>query len=322
MAITPSFYEQIEKFQCLSSSTPQGLPRDIFRTHVARVHVPKNVSWSLWTLRLNFFEIPRQKILKTPKIISPYMWEEIFIIKTIVQFFCHKPSILTLCMRVQQNWPFKHITHQFKLCLQLWSACLLGYSMNRNGIPLQDESPTNVEEVLLTLSSKTEILVLDRVEHEFLSSGDQPMLLFTFRLAQIFTCGLVLGTNVPMIIFTLNQGSKTFLDWLIIFDCFLCLGNLHVLIILIRLSDDDIGFCVFHVFLMFFFNLCNRLLTLGIAIYRFTLVLGSTLVFTTYQKKVLEIFIPLFILVISILLTGWAIYYREDYRHFLGETEN
>ena len=194
--------------------------------------------------------------------------------------------------------------------------------MNRNGIPVQDESPTNVEEVLLTLFSKTEILVLDTVEHEFLSSGDQPMLLFTFRLAQIFTCGLVLGTNVPMIIFTLNQGSKTFLDWLIIFDCFLCLGNLHVLIILIRLSDDDIGFCVFHVFLMFFFNLCNRLLTLGIAIYRFTLVLGSSLVFTTYQKKVLEIFIPLFILVISILLTGWAIYYREDYRHFLGETEN
>ena len=40
MAITPSFYEQIEK----SSSTPQDRPNDIFRTYVARVHVPKNVS--------------------------------------------------------------------------------------------------------------------------------------------------------------------------------------------------------------------------------------------------------------------------------------
>ena len=37
-----------------------------------------------------------QKISKTSKIISPYRWELIFIIKTIVQFFCHKPSILTL----------------------------------------------------------------------------------------------------------------------------------------------------------------------------------------------------------------------------------
>ena len=44
MAISPSFYKQIEKFWCLSSSTPQGLSRDIFRTHVARVHVPENVS--------------------------------------------------------------------------------------------------------------------------------------------------------------------------------------------------------------------------------------------------------------------------------------
>ena len=194
--------------------------------------------------------------------------------------------------------------------------------MNRNGIPLQDESPTNVEEVLLTLLSETEILVLDTVEHEFLSSGDQPMLLFTFRLAQIFTCGLVLGTNVPMIIFTLNQGSKTFLDWLIIFDCFLCLGNLHVLVILIRLSADDVGFCVFHIFLNFFLNLCNRLLTLGIVIYRFILVLGSSLGFKSCRKKVLEIFIPIAILFISLNLTGWAVYYREDYRHYLGDTEN
>ena len=64
IAITPSFYEQIEKFQWLSSSTPQGLSRDIFRTHVARVHVPENVSWSLWTLRLIFFEIPPAKDFK------------------------------------------------------------------------------------------------------------------------------------------------------------------------------------------------------------------------------------------------------------------
>ena len=193
--------------------------------------------------------------------------------------------------------------------------------MNRNGIPVQDKFSTNMEEVEITVLSQTEIVIFDSVEHEFHISGDEPILLFTLRLAQIFTCGLILGTNVPMIIFTINQGSKTFLDWLIVFDCFLCLGNLHVLIILIRLSSDDVGFCVFHVFLMFFFNLCNRLLTLGIAIYRFTLVLGSSLVFTAYQKKVLEIFITFSILIISFILTGWAIFYRADFRHFLGETD-
>ena len=182
------------------------------------------------------------------------------------------------------------------------------------------DSLTNMKELVLNVLSKSEILIVDKVEHEFQSSGDNPMLLFTLRLAKMFSCGLILGTNVPMIIFTLNQGSKTFLDWLIVIDCFLCLGNIYGLL-LIRpsyVSYDDIGFCEFHSFLMYFIHLCNRLLTLGIAIYRFTLVNGYSLVFTTNQKKNLEIFISLFILITSLIITGLAIYNREDYRNFLG----
>ena len=64
MAITPMFFEQIEKFQCLKLSTAQGPAHGTLRRHVARVHVPKNVSWSLWTLRLKFFEIPPSKDFK------------------------------------------------------------------------------------------------------------------------------------------------------------------------------------------------------------------------------------------------------------------
>ena len=177
-----------------------------------------------------------------------------------------------------------------------------------------------MEEVVITVFRKTEILHIDTVEHEFHSSGDRPLL----RLVQIISCGLILGTNVPMIIFTVKQGTKTFLDWLIVFDCFLCLGNLYGIYILVRRSYayEDVGFCEFHSFIMFSSSLCNRLLTLGIAIYRFTLVLGSSIVFTRYQKQNLETLILLSILIISFILTGWAIYYREDYRHFLGETEN
>ena len=41
MAITHLFFEQIEKFQCLSLSTPQGLSPGIFRAHVACVTCPE-----------------------------------------------------------------------------------------------------------------------------------------------------------------------------------------------------------------------------------------------------------------------------------------
>ena len=44
MAITPTFFEQIEKFQCLKLSTAQGPSHGTLRRHMARVHVPKNVS--------------------------------------------------------------------------------------------------------------------------------------------------------------------------------------------------------------------------------------------------------------------------------------
>ena len=160
---------------------------------------------------------------------------------------------------------------------------------------------------------------MDTLEHEFLSFGDHSMLM---RLAQFLTCGLILGTNLPLIIFTVNQKSKTFLDWLIIFDCILCLLNLRTVIRLPNYSDYDTAFCIFHVFFSYFTNLCNRLLSLGIVIYRFTLVLGSSFVFSSNQKRVLENIILSAILLSSLILTGLAIYYREDYYFFLSKVKN
>ena len=38
LAITPMFFEQIEKFQCLTLSTTQGLSTGTLRFHVSRAH--------------------------------------------------------------------------------------------------------------------------------------------------------------------------------------------------------------------------------------------------------------------------------------------
>ena len=40
-AITPLFFEQIEKFQCLTSSSTQGLSTGILRIHVTHVTCPQ-----------------------------------------------------------------------------------------------------------------------------------------------------------------------------------------------------------------------------------------------------------------------------------------
>ena len=41
MAITPMFFKQIEKFQCLKLSTAQGPAHGALRRHVARVTCPE-----------------------------------------------------------------------------------------------------------------------------------------------------------------------------------------------------------------------------------------------------------------------------------------
>ena len=151
-------------------------------------------------------------------------------------------------------------------------------------------------------------------------SGDDTSKLKLMRLMQGLTCGLIIGTNGSMIKFIMSQGTKTFLDWLIVYDCCLCLSNIPVLVLLSDFVVQD--FCAYHVFFAFFVNLSNKLLTIGIVIYRFTLVIGSSIVVTTHQKKNLENSIMLFILLTSFYLTGWAFYYREDYRHFLGKAKN
>ena len=171
-------------------------------------------------------------------------------------------------------------------------------------------------EVVITIFNQTELFLVDKSELELQIFHDDPMLPF-IRLAQFITCVLILGSNLQIIIFIMNQASKTFLDRLVIFDCFLCLSNVPVVMLLSNYSDF-IDSCIFHVFLSYFTNLCNRLLSLGIVIYRLTLVLGSSLMFSSYQKKMIENSILLVILIASLKMTGWAIYYRENNRYFLS----
>ena len=178
-----------------------------------------------------------------------------------------------------------------------------------------------MEEVSITLFDRAVSLTVDTLEHEFVSSGDDSMM-FLIKLSQWLTCSLILMTNGPMIYFIMKQVSKTFLDWLVVFDCCLCLSNIIVLIRLTNNSGhDELRLCYFHVFFSFLANLCNKLLTVGIVIYRFTLVLGSSLVRTSYQRKAFENLILLVMFITSFYLTGWAIYHREDYRHFLGKKD-
>ena len=121
----------------------------------------------------------------------------------------------------------------------------------------------------------------------------------------------------------MQQKSMTFLDRLVVLDCGLCLSNIYILIHFDEISGVvDLGPCAFYVFMFFQVNLINKLLTLGIVIYRFALVLCSSEVRTPYQRKSIENCILMFIFWTSFILTSWAFYYREDSRQYLGKVHS
>ena len=155
------------------------------------------------------------------------------------------------------------------------------------------------------------------IEHVFSNSRKDPTLLIVSFVGYI----LILSTNSYLIKFILNQSTKTFLDWMMVFDSFLCICNIITIVYII---DEEyfkivknLNLCYFLPYFTFFINLCNRLLTIGIVVYRYIFVIKCHLVRTPDQRKTLGAKIFGSILIISFLMTAWATYYRDSSQNFL-----
>ena len=79
----------------------------------------------------------------------------------------------------------------------------------------------------ISFSDKSETLIVDIIEHVFYDEMNDTILTIT----KLVSCVLILSTNVPLLVFIVKQASKTFLDWLIVIDCLLCLSNIEPLLL-------------------------------------------------------------------------------------------
>ena len=69
-------------------------------------------------------------------------------------------------------------------------------------------------------------------------------------------------------------------------------------------------------------QVCTRLLTVCIVIYRYVLVLHSSLVETTVQKRTFESLILATIFLLPVLVTSYGVYYRNHYYNYLGRDKS
>ena len=77
-------------------------------------------------------------------------------------------------------------------------------------------------------------------------------------------------TNGYLLHFIINQPNKTFLDWMMACDTLLCITNIFGIgkIFTSLIEVQNVELCYFIPYFVFFNNICNRLLTVGIVIYR------------------------------------------------------
>ena len=132
---------------------------------------------------------------------------------------------------------------------------------------------------------------------------------------------LIYLTNGFLINITMKQRNKSALDMMMLMDSILCIFNSLVIIrtgLLATSSyEDSLVACYFFNFFNYFVTTFNRLVNVGIVVYRFVFVLQHSFVQGHCQRKkfIQILFSSMF--VTSTVLTGFSAYYKDSYYHHL-----
>ena len=172
--------------------------------------------------------------------------------------------------------------------------------------------------ITLSIHNSPENIIFDLIEHYVHPEAKDLLNSKIFTGGQIISIMMILVTNGYLLKFIMSQPTKTFLDWLVVLDTSLCISN----IVTVTMIGQRINiFCHFISDFSFFINICNRLLTAGIVIYRYVFVIKNNLVRTTGQRRTLETLIFGSILLMSSILTALGEYYKDFSLQYLSKLD-
>ena len=165
--------------------------------------------------------------------------------------------------------------------------------------------------ISITTSDKGihDFLKIEVVEHIFTVIENDSI----YLAASIVSNILILIINGYLLWFIIKRPKKTFLDWMIVFDCTLCISNIFTLV----QFSHKLFSCLVLPFFSYFINLCNKLINVGIVFYRYVCVIKPNWVQSTQQRKTMEENIFAIIMMTSFGMTGWSIFYKDESRTFL-----
>ena len=111
---------------------------------------------------------------------------------------------------------------------------------------------------------------------------------FLSKLFAFVSIIVILIINIPLLTI-IHKQSLTFINMLIAADYFLCDGKGIVLFNIIIGPFNNPVFCLVSLTYSYLINLLNRLLSIGILVYRYVFVFRSSWVETKQQRKIFSI---------------------------------
>ena len=157
-------------------------------------------------------------------------------------------------------------------------------------------------------------IMIDNIEHHFPCSNT-----ILEKILSVITLILINTTNGGLIHVILKK-SKSALDWMMLTDSLLCILNSIDIIrqgIIVTTHPENLPLCLFFNFSDYFINICNRLLTIGIVVYRYVFVLQHKLVERNGHRQIFVKCLFSSIFITAAILTGYAIYFRDLYQDHL-----
>ena len=158
-------------------------------------------------------------------------------------------------------------------------------------------------------------MIIDNIEHSFPKSNT----LILEKILSVITLILINTTNGGLIHVIMSK-PKSALDWMMLIDSILCVLNSVIIIrqgIIVTTHPDNVPLCVLFNFFDFFINISNRLLTIGIVVYRYVFVIRYTFVERNLQRQIFVQSLFSAIFITSFVLTGYAIYFKDLYQDHL-----
>ena len=163
--------------------------------------------------------------------------------------------------------------------------------------------------------SKEDFIKIETVEHCFPNQANTYV-----RILSFISMILIFSSN-GYLINILRKQTSSILDWIMLIDLLIGIINSVRLVLNFVMGSvvlNNIPLCMILNFFNYYINVCNKLITMSIAVYRYVFVVKHEFVQDAVRRQSFSQTLFSSIFILSAVMTGYAVFFKEKYKYFLS----